>query len=297
MSILNRLFGTSESIARDAAHDDESILEHWKKYLETVPQKKAIIEHLRTDGDLQKNAAALKNLLTSELADISTDEKQEADLISDLEALAHEQKIKRIHKLEQCLRYVDTRYEYVFALLEHLFKILCAQMHLVEKLRAGSKNSERLREHLVQQSELESEIIAKISSIRTFHSLFLSLVKGEHVISQMGAEEKKLVKIMQERMHAIFSGEISEGITYEWAITVFNAIEDKFHEMIAQEIIEANHPDADYELVNRPQFIELVREVITEIRPKPVSQKMIAAFVHIFREWYNHEYVRDAPDA
>ena len=97
MGVLNHLFGSSESVAEDI--EAESLQKKWKEYLSTVPKKKAIIERFK--GDL-KDQQELKRLLTLELVDISDEEKEESGLISDLEALEHSEKIKRVHKLEQC---------------------------------------------------------------------------------------------------------------------------------------------------------------------------------------------------
>ena len=48
-----------------------------------------------------------------------------------------------------------------------------------------------------------------------------------------------------------------------------------------------HHYDIDFEYVNKPEFIDLVREKIKALRQKRVSEEMINVFVVIFREWYN----------
>jgi hypothetical protein len=194
-----------------------------------------------------------------------------------------------VHKLEQCLGYAETKFEYVYRLLHQLHSILKSQMHLVLKLQAGSKDAEKLISHIKSQFELESELLNKIEKIETFHSLFLALIKGEHIIKTMDDREKRLLKKMQKGIGKIFSNEISEGITYEWAMTVFNAIEDKVHEGVANGMFPSYHPDIDFEFANRPEFFNLVRESIQNLRKRKVSEQMINVFVHLFREWYNHE--------
>ena len=289
MGLLNHLFGSKESIAKEIEADEEAIVKHWKHYLSTIPRKKDIIEKLRFDGDFQNILRELKKLLDLELIDISDEEKEESELISDLEAIEHSQKVKRVHKLEQCLGYAETKYEYVYSLLHQLHSILRSQMHLVVKLQAGSKDSERLIAHIKSQFELESEILNKIEKIETFHSLFLALIKGEHIIRTMDDREKRLLKKMQKGISRIFSNEITEGITYEWAMTVFNAIEDKVHKGVANGMFPGYHPDIDFEFANRPEFVNLVRESIQNLRKRKVTEQMINVFVHLFREWYNHE--------
>lgn len=287
MGLLNHLFGSTESMAKEMKLDDEVILEQWKDYRQTISKKKVIIEKLSVDVKLKADLEELRLLLILELTNIRNEEKEESELISDLEAIEHSQKIKRVHKLKQCLGYPETKYEYVDELLHKLHSILKSEMHLVVKLQTGSKDIEKLISHLKLQLGLELEIIKKIKQIKTFHDLFLALIKGEHIIHRMDAKEKRLLKKIQKGVSQIFSGEITEGITYEWAMTVFEAIEDKVHEGVANGILDY-HPDVDFEFVNRPAFVDLVIESIQKLKKRKVSKQMINVFVHLFREWYNH---------
>ncbi|MBI4148915.1 hypothetical protein HY491_00560, partial [Candidatus Woesearchaeota archaeon] len=252
-------------------------------------RKKEIIEHMwtRLEADFLDNLQELKRLLDLELVDISGEEKEESELIYDLEAMGHSERIKRVHRLEHCLGYAKTKYEYAYNLLHQLHSCLKSQMHIINKLFAGSKDAEKLISHLKQQLELELEIIKKVGQVEDFHTLFLALVKGEHIIRTMDSGEKKLLKRMQRGMNKIFSREIDAGITYEWAITVFNALDNKIHDGLVDGMLEG-YEYMDFEFANRPEFVELVRESIQSLRKKNVSGQMINVFVHLFREWYNH---------
>jgi len=288
MGILNRLFESTADVAKEIKASDEDIIKHWKHYLSTVARKKEILEHMWTslEYDFQSNIDEVRKLLELELVDISSEEKDEAELISDLERLEHSEKIRRVHRLEECLGYAATKYEYVYGLLMHLHTILKNQMHLVKL--TDFRNIEKSIFQLKLQLNLELEILKKIDEIQTFHDLFLALVKGEHIIKTMDAREKKLLKKMLGAKK-VFSYELKEGITYEWAMTVYNAIEDKVHEAVANEMIAAYHPGIDFEFVNRPEFVELARESIQKLKKREVSTQMINTFVHMFREWYNYE--------
>jgi len=319
MGLLNRLFGSTESIAKEIKANEESIIKHWKDYLGTISRKTEIIDELCSGANFQSNLQELKELLELELVDISSEEKDESELISDLDAVEHSKKVKRVHTLARCLGYAATKYEYAHKLLHMLHSILKSQMHLVVKLQKGSKNTEKLISHLKSQSELELEIQEKIAKletysswkspselesmkrdktkkIETFHNLFLALVKGEHIIQTMDSEEKQLLKEMQETFSKVVSGEIGEGVLYAWAMTVFNSIEDKIHEAVATGMFRGYQPDSDFEFVNRPEFVDLVKESIPHKKligtPKKMTP-MINVFVHLFREWYNHERTKD----
>ncbi|OGY43822.1 MAG: hypothetical protein A2729_03610 [Candidatus Buchananbacteria bacterium RIFCSPHIGHO2_01_FULL_39_14] len=288
MGILNHLFGSTEAIAREMELDDKAIVWHWKEYLRTISRKEEIIGRLKVDTNFQRNLGELKKLLEIELVDISVEEKKEVEIISDLKSMAHSVKIQRVHKLEQCLGYAETKYEYVYGLLKQLDVILKNQMQLVRMLQVKSKKTDELISHLKAQLELELIILEKIKKIETFHTLFLALVKGEHIIHRMDAAEKKLLAKMQSGMGKIFSQEITKGVLYEWAMTVFSGMEDKVHELVADGMLD-QHPDMDFEFVNRGEFVDLVRECIQRLRKRKVSEQMITVFVHLFREWFNHE--------
>ncbi len=288
MGLLNTLFGSTESIAQELERDDKVILRHWKSYLATISRKKKMIEQLQVDS--QRSLKELRKLLDLELADISSEKKLEQEVVSDLEILEHAERIKRVHRLEECLGYVETKYAYVHGLLQQLYSVLRSQIHLVSLLSAHPQEIQRLVSHLQSQFALELEILQKIEKIETFHDLFLALVKGEHVIKKMDKGEKRLLERMQKGVRGIFSSEVTEGITREWALDVFNAVQDIVtdHEAILANGLDP-HPDVDFEFVNRPEFIVLARETIYNLKKRKVSEPMITVFVHLFREWYNHE--------
>ena len=219
-----------------------------------------------------------------ELVDISGEEKEEEELIEDLEKIEQSKKIKRIRRLEQCLGYAETRYEYAYRFLEQLHSILKDEIHIAEKLVEGSKNSDKLIAHIRSQVVLEIGIIRKIAKRETFVNLFLVLAKGEHIIRQFDSVEKRIFKSLQKIMYS----DSEEGITHKWIAEVLDKIEDKFRELEAEGIL-GMHSDVDFELVNRPEFVDLVKTIIRDIRARKVSEQMINVFVHIFREWYNHE--------
>ncbi|MFA6888306.1 MAG: hypothetical protein WC254_02310 [Candidatus Woesearchaeota archaeon] len=291
MGFLNHLFESTESTAKEIEADEESIAKHWKQYLETIPPKKKIITEITNseDSEFQNKLKRLKRLLELELIEISHEEREESELISDLKTIEHSKKIKRVQKLEQCLGYAKTKYEHVYRLLEHIYQILTDERNIIRTLEKTSKNYNLLISHLKSQLEIELEVLSQTQQIKTFHTLFLTLVRGEHIIRRMDSKEKRLLKTMQTKVSQIFSGEINDGITYEWAIAVFDAIEDKVHEGVANGMFPGYHPDIDFEFVNRPEFIDLVKEKIKNLKGKEVSEQMIHVFVYLFREWFNYE--------
>lgn len=297
MNTLNRLFGSAESIAEAGRRDEQviekDILKSWKEYLVTVPEKERIVEKLPSAfGERKSLLKELKELLTLKLADVFAAEKEEEDIVRNLHALEHDKKIKRVHRLEDCLRYYETEHEYIYELLKHLYSILKSEAGLVEKLtdNADLRKFRKLIRRLESDIAVEKTLIGKIDYMTTFKEIFPLLAKGEHLIHKMGQNERKLIRRMQKGFDDIFSGKKNDGITFVWAKTVFDAIECLFYELEAKELV-TNHPDINFEIVNRPEFVTLVKETAKKLRKKDISEQMVNVFVHAFREWYNHERV------
>mgnify|MGYP001619846452 FL=1 len=176
--------------------------------------------------------------------------------------------------------------------MHHLYSVLKSEARLLEKLIkvADLRKFRKLICILKSEFVVENAIIKKIENIQTFKDIFSALVKGEHIIRKMDKAEKRLLKRMQQGVSKIFSNEITEGITYEWTSIVYNKVQDFVmdHEAVMAKGYDP-HTNVDFEFVNRPEFIDLVREVIQSIKRRKVSEQMINVFVHLFREWYNHQ--------
>ena len=194
MGLLNHFFGSTESVTHEMQLDEEAILRHWKNYLATISKKKDLIEKIDISRDFQNGLNELIRLLDLELVDISGEEKEESEIIYDLELMEHSKRVKRVYKLEQCLGYAETKFEYVYHLLHQLHSFLKYQMHIVNKLLAGSKNTEKLISQLNQQLELELEIIKKIS-----RSKEVPIILSNQVYTDIDSGETKMLgsKIME----------------------------------------------------------------------------------------------------
>ncbi len=292
MGLLDYII-SDEAIAENLELDNRRIIRIWKEYLRTFEEKGRIISKLNAEN-IKKYLKRLKELLDIGLVDLSREESLEGGIIKDLRQLEHSQNIKRVQRLEQCLGYSETIYEYLHNLLLQLYSILKSEAKSLEDIE---RETEKEIENLKNLYSLESEVIIKIKnfgrtrSLETFQEVFISLLTGEKIIRRMNNKEKALYKKMIMGMKRIFSTDEeeqkNEGITYEWISDVVNSIEDKIHELEANGFFVGQNKDIDFEYVNKPEFVELVREKIMALRKKEVSEEMINIFVVIFREWYN----------
>jgi len=295
MGLLNRFFKSQESVAKDLELKDEEFLKIWQNYRKTVDEKGAIIGNISimaspaviSGTKYQDLLPQLRGILTLELSDIEEEEKTEKELIGDLQSVEHDKRIQRVQRLYERLGYAETKYKYIYKLLNELHNALVAQLHIVEKL-SSAKNPAELISHLRSQFAVEEEVLKQIDSRETFHELFLALVKGEHIVGRMDAKEKQLLKRMDVIMEKVFSQERKKGIRYQWAIKVFNGIQDQIGEYIArhEEDEVGNNPEIDFEYANHSEFIDFVKQCAAEVGETP-SEQMVNVFVHVFREWYN----------
>jgi len=287
MEILLRLFGSDESIAKNAEKSDKELLDIWKKYLATIPEKKALFEKFRAHND-PALLLTLNKMLDHELVRVDDEQHEDTRLLGNLTDLEHSKKIMRVERLEKCLHYISTNHEYVHELLKELHACLLHQSRL---LRSG--DLPRILLEMPRLFELEDAIIAKTGKMQTFHDFFLRLVKGEHIVAKMDSRKKMLSARMKKGITKIFSDQITEGVTYVWAMMLFEQVQDIVmnHEALLEKGY-APHEDVDFEFVNSHDFILLAEKTGEQARGKKSSTAMLDAFVHLFREWYN-ERVRD----
>ncbi len=283
MGVLNRVFGSGESLAKEMVHDDERIIKAWSQYLSTVQPKSATAMLLKTSP--KEALPKLKKLLTLELSDVSESEKKEHDIVADLEKIEHSERIQRIHSLKSRLDYAQSQDEYAHGLLHELHKSLLAQILLVENM-LSSKEPEKSAQLFLSQLEVEQEIIGKIGTLKSFRDFFLILAKGEHMICRMDANEKRLFEKMERGMRGVFTSQKEDGITCEWAREVLGSLDDKISEAVADGRLSGDR-FSDFEFVNSDAFIPFVREIAFKVRQKGVSEQMITVFVKLFREWFH----------
>jgi len=290
--ILNRLFSSTESLAKNIAQDDAVLLKSFQEYTHSVLEKGQLIINLQQSYD-QRSAILqrLDQLLQLDLADVHTATEDDNEIIHDLQALEHSDRMWELSRLERTLHYYGVRFEYVHQLLSHLYTALKGEGRLVARLMAVSDLREfrKLVIELRLEFDAESATLKKLSDIMILPEIFLALVNGEHIIHRMDSKGKKLVSSMQKYMGGKFlPTDLPYGVTYRWVTAVFYSLDETFRKLVADSMID-HHADVNLELVNRSEFVDLAKEAIRKIKGKDVPSQMIDAFVHFFRDWYNHE--------
>jgi len=289
MGLLNRFFRSTEAIAKELVEDENTIVKTWKEYLASTKEKGELIDAIQSGQNLQKLLQRLKSVVSSELVKISDEEKTEKELLADITAIEHEKNVKRVQKLQYCFYNAETKYKFIYHLLEELLNVLKQELHLTENLSKGAKNEAVFVAKLKECWKLEQDILAQIGKVKTFHQLFTNLLKREHIIKQLSNKEKRIISLMHKKMS------MNTGIFSQVIHELFKSLDDKVQEAVAatqadgNRYFEENYLNFDFEFVNSPEFVEFVRTTIQSLRSKKqqVSEETINVFVHLFREMYN----------
>lgn len=282
MGLLNHFF--AGNIAKTAEKANNDLQRIWADFLKAHSEKQVLVADLSVEN-VAAHLPRLWKLLSLELADIEEETKSEQVLLGELGAVEHEKELRSLHNLERALRYVETRHQYFDALLGRLHDCLKLQLHIAEKLSLDARQPAALVSAWRAQSAIEDEIVKRIEDCRTFQDGFVDLMKGVYVVERLGKREAKLAGMLKKRLGKVFSGEVQGGVYFAWASKVMRDLEEAIFEAIGNEL-DGHHETVDYEFVNRPMFVELVRRSVPA-RAGKISERDIQAFVAVFREWYN----------
>ena len=127
MGLLDRFLRSPDARARQIEIDYDEVLAVWKEYYKTIPNKAAAIRGTVSTFALE----TLKELLTIELVDINTDERTDKEILKELHALEHEERIRRAQQVERDVEETESSYRHVVELLRHLYGILKEQQKVV----------------------------------------------------------------------------------------------------------------------------------------------------------------------
>ena len=289
MGLLNWYF-SDERKAKKALYSDKQIEALWKEYIQSFRKKKEIAQSL-TPNDLTP-LKSLSMILKKEFYSFKEDDEYMKEMIAEVSSLSHSERMKRLKRMGQCLDYEKTRLEYVHYLTMEIGDVLLMETNYLKKMMKDGRTAKDLVPPFIKEVQLEEKLIEKINKITLFHPVFVSLARDEHLFRMLDERKGSLRKRMWGRMFAedresIFGGGITEGVTYEWAMKTLEMTKNAISEAHASESIDS-HPDYGYEFVNRPEFLEVVKTALLEVRGRGASQKLILVFTNHFRSWFNY---------
>ena len=301
MGLLKRYFTSPETIAREILQEGKQHEQALRKYVDALPQKRDVIILLSIDNYAQQ-LPLLKRLIETELVELGDAETIEEQLLANLKDFRFEKEIERVGRLEACLGYVEMKEEHVHYFLVHLFHTLRLELGVVILLERSATRTpvgqEPVREHIQKLQDLwkvEKGLVDQMSSRdaggnrvfvdassfkQSVVDIFSKLVRGEHVIHAMNQNMRSLVKQLIPKMR-------DGGSLAAFVGAIFAAIEDHIGELVASDQ-DLYHFNIYFDVVNRPDFIDIVRKKNME-HGSPLQEDELSAFVLIFRNWYNKQ--------
>lgn len=304
MGLLNWYFLAPETLAREILKGSITYEKALRDYLATVLPKRDIILVLTVDN-YQQHLSDLKKLLNLELVELGSMESTNERLIANLKAFDHRKEIKRAQRLDACLGYFEMKEQHVHYFLVQLFHTLRSELRVVlllerdaaEHLTAEFGNIGVVLEKLRGLWDVEKALLDQMSSRnvggdkefidqgsfkRSVVTIFASLVGGEHIIHVMDKKTRLLVRELMPRMRDYGA---HKGDLVDFIEAVKAAVEDHIHDLV-ESGAELQHLHIDFDVVNRPDFIDVVRQKNAE-HGNMLTEEQLQVFLLIFRNWYN----------
>jgi len=298
MGLLNRYFSLPEKLAQDIVSEGTKHIDILRDYVASALQKRDVILSL-TLANYSQQLPVLRRLLQNELVELGDMERTDAELVANLHAFHRDKAIKRAHRLDACLGYAEMKEEHVHYFLVQLYHTLRSEWTAVLLLEKGVGNAVEVIEKLKGLGDVEKALLDQMSTRdaagnRVFVDassfkgsvvdLFSQLVRGEHVIHGMDRRMRDLVReIMPQMREDPAAG--TRGKLADFIEIIHQALNDRIHELVTNGE-ELHHVHIDFDVVNRPDFIELVRVKNAE-QKAGLSENQLLAFVLIYRNWFN----------
>ncbi|GEM_PF-4650828 len=269
-----------------------------RDYVASALQKRNVILSL-TPANYQQQLPILRRLLQNELVELGEMERTDAELVANLQAFHRDKAIKRAKRLDACLGYAEMKEEHVHYFLIQLYHTLRSEWAAVLLLEKGVGNIAEIIEKLKGLWSVEKALLDQMSKrdangngvfvdAGSFKGsvvdLFSKLVRGEHVIHSMDEHMRELVQqLMPQMREDPVAG--TRGRLVDFIENIHQAVKDRINELVASGD-ELQHEHLDFDVVNRPDFIELVRAKNAE-HSAGLDEDELRAFVLIYRNWFN----------
>jgi len=108
MNFLGRFLKGIESVEQDLYDNNKKIIKLWNQYIESFPEKEKLVNSQSAIFPSSIYLTRLKELINSEMVDISEEEVSEQELIVGLNEIDHDYEIRDLHRLQETLDYAET---------------------------------------------------------------------------------------------------------------------------------------------------------------------------------------------
>ena len=296
MSLLSHFFADDMTRAEELARDGPLLASSIKRYLESFAKKYESEEDLRKGGDVQRVLARVSMALADEVAEVHGAERTTEEIIADLDATSHHQKLRELEHLRLTLGNAATQERYAYKLMHKLYGILLDEAHIVKALEREPENA-TLREGLISLLHQEAKIVIELKKLPDFDVLFKNLALGTRRKHELDTHEREASDEIYERMmdtrelanckmEATAQHDLSELTAW-----VFNNLDIVVMNAVYGGAL-LHHNCMIFEYVNSDIFERFVLREAREDFPNLTNQEL-KVFIHIFRDLYNTRIEQD----
>jgi hypothetical protein len=288
MGLLNHLFGSKKSIAKELKKDEQDKL--WtlfEKQVSNYKKKEELCKHfsygnvdkaLKNFNATKRTLRRIRALIFSELVSISDEEKLEKEILEDLEGLKGKDEIK---DLSLVIVTEEGRKEKLHELFNEIHNVLMIELHLIRVILENPLNVRNLLLHLFRLIYHREEHLYEVfrkgaysTQSRHLHKEICRIAKAvifqEEVEELKETDEDKFARSMFKYM-----GKTESQHSYR---VLGEAIFDKLAEMAG---LPSSRKEDVTECLERMEelmkYNKVLFKIIKKLRPKYSDMKIVAA--------------------
>src|SRR3989344_2879918 len=225
MGLFNHLFGSKKSIAKELVMDDNKRMNLWKKHVSNYYKRESLCKHFsfgNIDAALnnfeatRKVLTQIESLIPSELINIRDEDKEDKEILTDLERLKNNAEIGNLIGI---LVEETRKQTALLSLFQELHDTLLVELSLIRLIRKEPSNVKDLLLKLFRLINNNEFILYKVFNKKYFfdenkenHTKIVKLAKaiilGQELKKEIETDEEKFAKDM---LRLMVPGESKKG--------------------------------------------------------------------------------------
>jgi len=150
MGLLNHLFGSEKSIARELVKDDARRIKLWEQHIANFAERERLSKHFnyrnvdQALADFETTLTILRkieHLISPELVTITDEEKTDQEILDDLQRLRNNDEIEQLTGIVSLVKQKESS---LLELFQEIYKVLCTELHLIRAIQNKPPNTKEL---------------------------------------------------------------------------------------------------------------------------------------------------------
>jgi hypothetical protein len=285
MSFLMHLFSGNAKLAEELAKDEPLLEKSMESYFQSHEAKQRALGDFVAGKPFDQLIATFRLSLADELALIAGSEKEEKEILQEVESFNGRKEFERIKKT---MDYAKSQDRFVYHLMKQLHALLTQEAHTLVAIQANP--SAQLQQAFIDQLQLENLLAEELRKVDNLSYFFKNLALGERRRHELQKSERSFAETLYEEMldHEIVDGRmraLNDRAITNLTVDCFNELEEEVMRAVDAGELE-EHPNVPFEYVNSPGFEQFVHAQILKGK-YDIGKDAERIFVCLFREFYN----------